>query len=158
MYKYFEKVFDFLLLNITNNLAEEFIDYVHEFENCYQISTLSSKYNYNELKRLAKNCIIKDFKPLIIDVLLREISQILFDKFSYKFAKELLVCFHELLKKHKKIKEIFTVRGAENTITCMKKIKNLMNYPKDDYEERNPKIKEKKDKKSKYEEFAEDEE
>ena len=62
MYKYFEKVFDFLLLNITNNLAEEFIDYVHEFENCYQISTLSSKYNYNELKRLAKNCIIKDFK------------------------------------------------------------------------------------------------
>ena len=40
----------------------------------------------------------------------------------------------------------------------MKKKKNLMNYPKDDYEERNPKIKEKKDKKSKYEEFAEDEE
>ena len=49
----------------------------------------------------------------MIDVVLREISQILFDKFSYKFAKELLVCFHELLKKHKKIKEIFTVRGAE---------------------------------------------
>ena len=40
----------------------------------------------------------------------------------------------------------------------MKKIKNLMDYPSDNYEERTPKIKEKKKKKSKYEELEEDDE
>ena len=39
---------------------------------------------------------------------------------------------------------------------CIKKIKNLMDYPKDDYEARNPK--KNNQRKSKYEELEEDDE
>ena len=155
--KYLQKEFESLLENISNKLAEELVDFVHNLETKYQVSNLSSKYNYNELKRQAKNGINKDFKIVIEDIIYREISKIIYNKFSDKFSNELMNCFHYLLKNNKNIKEIFTKRGQENTVECMDKIKNLMDYPSDSYEERNPKIKEQKTKKSKYEDLEGDE-
>ena len=150
--KYLQKEFESLFENISNKLAENLVDFVHNLEAKYQVSNLSSKYNYNELKRQAKNGINKDFKIVIEDIIYREISKIIYNKFSDKFSNELMNCFHFLLKNNKNIKEIFNKRAQENTVACMDKIKNLMDYPSDSYEERNP-----KKKKSKYEELEEDE-
>jgi len=158
LYNYVQKEFESLLENISNKLAEELVDFVHSLEAKYQVSTLSSKYNYNELKRQAKNGINREFKNIIEDIIYREISKIIYNKFSEKFSNELMNCFHFLLKNNKSIKEIFTKRGQENTVACMDKIKNLMDYPSDSYEERNPKKKEQITKKSKYEDFGEDDE
>ena len=150
--KYLQKEFESLFENISNKLAENLVDFVHNLEAKYQVSNLSSKYNYNELKRQAKNGINKDFKIVIEDIIYREISKIIYNKFSDIFSNELMNCFHFLLKNNKNIKEIFNKRAQENTVACMDKIKNLMDYPSDSYEERNP-----KKKKSKYEELEEDE-
>ena len=139
---------------IANNLSEELIDFVSKLETKYQISSLSSKYNYNELKRQAKNVINKKFKPEIDDNIYREMSLILFVKLAEKIENELLLCFHELLKGNR-LRQIFTTKGKENSLVFLKKIKNLMDYPSDEYEERNPK---KKEKESKYANLNDDEE
>ena len=139
---------------IANNLSEELIDFVSKLETKYQISSLSSKYNYNELKRQAKNVINKKFKPEIDDYIYREMSLILFVKLAEKIENELLLCFHELLKGNR-LRQIFTTKGKENSLVFLKKIKNLMDYPSDEYEERNPK---KKEKESKYANLNDDEE
>jgi len=157
IHQYLEQIFQSQLDIICNKLTEELVDFVAKLENKFQISNLSSKYHYNELKRQAKNEIIKNFKPVIEDIIYREISQLFFQKFSEKISSELSKCFHELLKNNKKIREIFSEKGKENSLICLNKIKNLMNYPSDDYDERNPK-KKKNAKKSTYEDLNEEEE
>ena len=69
LYKKIKKEFESLLENISNKLAEELVDFVHSLEAKYQVSTLSSKYNYNELKRQAKNGINREFKSIIEDII-----------------------------------------------------------------------------------------
>ena len=103
--QFFEKIFEEQSEKTANNLAEELIDYVSNLETKYQISNLSSKYNYNELKRQAKINIIKIFKPVIEDIIYREISQIIFQNLYGKISKELSDCFRGLLKSHKVIRE-----------------------------------------------------
>ena len=154
--QFFEKIFEEQSEKTANNLAEELIDYVSKLETKYQISNLSSKYNYNELKRQAKINIIKIFKPVIEDIIYREISQIIFQNLYGKISKELSDCFRGLLKSHKVIREIFTSKGKEISLICLKKIKNMMDYPNDDYEKRNPKKNKEKEKKSKYEDLGDD--
>ena len=153
--QFFENIFLAQLEIISTSLTEELVDFVARLEGNYKISTLSSKYHYNELKRHAKNNINKNFKPIIEDIIFRKISQILFQKFAEKVMKELLDCFHGLLKNNKKIREIFITKGKENSLVCLKRIKNLMNYPSDKYEERNSTKKGRI--KSKYEDLKEDE-
>ena len=149
MKEFFEKIFSLKLDNISSNLSKEFIDFVSMIETKYKISSLSSKYNYNELKRQAENLIMNIFKPVLEDIIYRDLSLILFQKCAEKISNELMDCFSELLKSNKRIKEIFNSRGKEHSLICLKKIKKLMDYPNDDYEERNPKKEAKK--KSKYE-------
>ena len=155
--QFFDNIFLTQLDIISNSLAEELFNLAKSLEGNYQIqiSTLSSKYHYYELKRQAKNNINKNFKPIIEDVVYRKMSQILFQKFAEKVMKELLDCFHGLLKNNKRIREIFITKGKENSLVCLKRIKNLMNYPSDKYEERNSTKKGKI--KSKYEDLKEDE-
>ena len=153
---FFEKIFEKNLENMTDELADELEKYVKQLESKYQIKSLCSKYYYNELKKLAKNNIIKNYKPIIEDIIYRKISQIVFKKFGEKIKDELMDCFQELLKIHKGIKKLFTSKGKEISDSCLKKIKNMMDYPDDDYEKRNPKIKI-KGKKFKYENLEEDE-
>jgi len=157
--KFLDTIFENQLENISNKLTEKLVDFVAKLEAKYQISKLSSKYHYNELKRQARNNIIIYFKPVIEDIIYREISKILFQKLADKISNELLECFHELLKNNKKIKEIFSSKGKENSLICLKNIKKKMDYPSDEYEERNPVKNNKKEKKSKYEnlEYDDDE-
>jgi len=154
--QFLEQIFLSQLEQISNVLTEDLVDFVARLETKYQISSLSSKYNHNELKRQAKNIIIKNFKPILDDIIYREISQIIFQKFYEKISKELFICFEEVSKAQKNFREIFGSKGKEISLVCLNKIKNMMNYPKDDYEERNPKTKSEKKKKSKYEELEEE--
>ena len=94
-------------------------------------------------------------KPVLEDIIYRGISQIIFQKFSEKISEGLLICYKGLSKENKKFREIFTLKGKEISLVCLKKIKNMMDYPKDDYEERNPKIKKDKNLKSKYAQLEE---
>ena len=153
--EFFENIFLLNLDNISNNLSEKLIDFVFRIETKYKVSSLSSKYNYNELKRQSKNFIINNFKPKLEDIVYRDLSLILFQRCAEKISNELMECFNELMKNNKRIRETFNSRGKENSLICLKKIKKLMDYPNDDYEERNPKKKAKK--KSKYEDFNDDE-
>lgn len=153
--QFFEQIFQAQLEPISSALTEDLVDFVSNLENKNQISNLSSKYNYNELKRQAKNGIIKNLKPVLEDIIYRGISQIIFQKFSEKISEGLLICYKGLSKENKKFREIFTLKGKEISLVCLKKIKNMMDYPKDDYEERNPKIKKDKNLKSKYAQLEE---
>lgn len=153
--QFFEQIFQTQLEPISSALTEDLVDFVSDLENRNQISNLSSKYNYNELKRQAKNGIIKNLKPVLEDIIYREISQIIFQKFFEKISGGLLICFKELAKENKKFREIFTTKGKEISLICLKKIKNMMDFPKDDYEERNPKVKKDKNMKSKYAQLEE---
>lgn len=153
--QFFEQIFQTQLEPISSALTEDLVDFVSDLENRNQISNLSSKYNYNELKRQAKNGIIKNLKPVLEDIIYREISQIIFQKFFEKISGGLLICFKELAKENKKFREIFTTKGKEISLICLKKIKNMMDFPKDDYEERNPQVKIDKNKKSKYAQLEE---
>ena len=99
---------------------------------------------------------MKYFKPVLDDIIYREISQIIFQKFYEKISKELTTCFEELSKANKRFREIFSSKGKEISLVCLNKIKNMMDYPNDDYEERNTKPKLEKKQKSKYEELEED--
>ena len=155
MKEFFENIFLSLLDNISNSLTEELVDFVNKLENKYQVSSLSSKYNYNELKRQAKAFINYNFKPKFEDIIYRYLILVLFQKCAEKISNELMDCFHELLKNNKRIKGIFVSKGKENSSICLKKIKNLMDYPEDDYVKRNPK---KEKKKSKYEDLDDDDE
>jgi len=148
--EFLDKIFEKQLEDISNKLTEELVDFVAQLEAKYQINKLSSKYHYNELKRQAKKNIINQFKPMLEDIIYAEISQMILIKFAKKVSNELLKCLHYLLENNKKIKEIFSSKGKEKSLACLQKIKKVMNYPKDDYEIRNPK------KKSKYEELNED--
>ena len=103
--KFFDNIFEDQLENISNKLTEKMIDFLAKLEAKYHISSLSSKYNYNQLKRQARINTIKDFKPVIEDIIYREISKILFQKLADKVSNELLGCFHELLKNNKKEKK-----------------------------------------------------
>lgn len=156
MRKFFDNIFEDQLENISNKLTEKMIDFLAKLEAKYHISSLSSKYNYNQLKRQARINTIKDFKPVIEDIIYREISKILFQKLADKVSNELLGCFHELLKNNKKIKEIFSSKGKEDSLMCLKNIKKKLDYPSDEYEERNPIKNNKKEKKSKYENLEDD--
>ena len=156
IHKFLEQILQSQLEFILNKITEELVDFVANLEVKYQISNLSSKYHYNELKRQAKNSILNNLFPVIENEIYREVSKLIFVKFSEKISEELSSCFHELLKSNKKIKKIFSTKGKENSLICIKKIKNLMDYPKDDYETRNPKKNNKR--KSKYEELEEDDE
>ena len=98
---------------------------------------------------------MNNFKPLLEDIIYRDLSSILFQKCAEKITNELMEFFSELLKNNKRIKEIFNSKGKETSLICLKKIKKMMDYPKDDYEERNPQ-KEKK-KKNKYANLNDDE-
>ena len=149
--QFFEDVFSSQLETLSNKLTEELVDFVAQLENKYHISSLSSKYHYNVLKNQSKNNITKNFKPIIEDIIYREASKIFYQKFSEKVSKELLDCFHELVKNNKRIREIFTSKGKEISLSCLKKIRSSIDYPNDEYEKRNPKIQEKK--KSKYEDL-----
>ena len=149
--QFFEDVFSSQLEALSNKLTEELVDFVAQLENKYHISSLSSKYHYNVLKNQSKNNITKSFKPIIEDIIYREASKIFYQKFSEKVSKELLDCFHELVKNNKRIREIFTSKGKEISLSCLKKIRSSIDYPNDEYEKRNPKIQEKK--KSKYEDL-----
>ena len=150
--KFFEKIFAQNLENIANKITKELVDYITKLESKYKIKNLSSKY-YHQLEILSKNNIMQNFKPVVEDIVFRKISQIIFKKFGDKIKEELMDCFHELLKSHKGIKEIFNTKGKEISDMCLKRIKNLMDYPEDNYEKRNPK---KKAKKSKYEDLEDD--
>ena len=154
--QFLEQIFQAQLEPISNILTEDLVDFVAKLETKYQISSLSSKYNHNELKRQTKNAIMKYFKPVLDDIIYREISQIIFQKFYEKISKELTTCFEELSKANKRFREIFSSKGKEISLVCLNKIKNMMDYPNDDYEERNPKPKLEKKQKSKYEELEED--
>jgi hypothetical protein len=150
------QIFEAQLENISNTLTEKLVDLVAKLEDKYQITKLSSKYHYNELKRQAKNNIIYNFKPELEDNIYREISKILFQKLVDKLSNELLECFNELLKNNKKIKEIFSSKGKENSLICLRNIKKKMDYPSDEYEERNQMKNNKKQKKSKYDNLEDD--
>ena len=97
---------------------------------------------------------MNNFKPILEDIIYRDLSLILFQQYAEKISNELMECFNELLKSNKRIREIFNSRGKENSLVCLRKIKKLMDYPSDDYEERNPKKTTKK--KSKYEDLNDD--
>ncbi len=153
-----EQIFLAQLESISNILTEDLVDFVSRLETKYQIKSLSSKYNHNELKQQAKNAIVKNFKPVLDDIIYRDISQIIFQKFYEKISIELMTCFEELSKGNKRFREIFGSKGKEISVVCLNKIKNMMDYPNDDYEERNPKPKVENKKKSKYEELEEDDE
>ena len=153
-----EQIFLAQLESISNILTEDLVDFVSRLETKYQIKSLSSKYNHNELKWQAKNAIVKNFKPVLDDIIYRDISQIIFQKFYEKISIELMTCFQELSKGNKRFREIFGSKGKEISVVCLNKIKNMMDYPNDDYEERNPKPKVENKKKSKYEELEEDDE
>ena len=153
--QFFEQIFQAQLEPISSALTEDLVDFVSDLENKNQISSLSSKYNYNELKRQAKNGIIKNLKPVLEDIIYRGISQIIYQKFSEKISEGLLICYKGLSKENKKFREIFTSKGKEISLICLKKIKNMMDYPKDDYEDRNPQIKKDKNLKSKYAQLEE---
>ena len=156
MKEYFENIFLLHLDDISNKLSEELIDFVSKIETKYKVSSLSSKYNYNELKRQSKNCIMNNFKPILEDIIYRDLSLILFQQYAEKISNELMECCNELLKSNKRIREIFNSRGKENSLVCLRKIKKLMDFPSDDCEERNPKKTTKK--KSKYEDLNDDDE
>jgi hypothetical protein len=148
--EFVDKIFEKQLKDISNKLTEELVDFVAQLEAKYQINKLSSKYHYNELKRQANKSIINQFKPIFENIIYSEINQMILTKFAKKVSNELLKCLHYLLESNKKIKETFSSKGKENSLACLQKIIKVMNYPKDDYEIRNPK------KKSKYEELNED--
>ena len=136
--QFFEQIFQNQLEPISNALTEDLINFVSDLEKKNQISNLSSNNNYNELKRQAKNGIIKNLKPVLEDIIYREINQIIFQKFSDKIKEGLLIYYKEISKENKKFREIFTLKGKEISLYCLQKIKNKMDYPKDDFDERNP--------------------
>ena len=156
--QFLEQIFQTQIEPISNTLTEEMVDFVSSLENKYEISSLSSKYNYNELKRQIKIIIIKNFKPSLEEIIYREISQIIFQKFSDKISEELIICFEQQTKSNKKFREILAIKGKEISLICLEKIKKLMDYPSDNYEERNPMAKKEVKKKNKYEDLEEDEE
>ena len=57
-----EQIFQAQLESISNVLTEDLVDFVSRLETKFQISSLSSKYNHNELKRQAKNAIALKFQ------------------------------------------------------------------------------------------------
>ena len=134
---FFEKKFEEKLDNISNKLTEKLVDFVAQLDAKYKITYLSAKYHYNELKRLAKKNIITNLKPIIEYNIYKEISKKIFDKFSEELSAILLEVFQDLLIKNRGIKEIFKIKGKENAELCYKRIKKLLNYPKDDFVEEN---------------------
>ena len=140
----FEKIFYDKLESSEIKLAENLLEFNTNLDSKYKIMYLNSKYNFNELKRQAKDNILKDLKPLIENKIYKEMSKILFDKFALEFSKKVSEIFHDLLCNNKKIKEIFKEKGKETGNICYNKIKGNLKYNKDDLEE-NKKIINKED-------------
>ena len=130
--KYFEKIFKEKLDSLSNQLSENLVDFVSKLDIKYNITYLSSKYNYNELKRKAKEEIERKLKPIIEAKIYSEMSKKLLEKFGTDFSAKLLEIFQGLLVNNKKIREIFNEKGKSSSISCFNKIKSMMDYPKDD--------------------------
>ena len=63
-----------------------------------------------------------------------DLRRVYFKKYYlWKKSSELLDCLNKLLKWDKRIKGIFTSKGKEISLICLKKIKNSMDYPNDEY-------------------------
>ena len=75
-----EQIFLAQLESISNILTEDLVDFVSILETKYQIKSLSSKYNHNELKQQAKNAIVKNFKPVLDDIIYRDFKPNNFSK------------------------------------------------------------------------------
>jgi len=130
--KYFEKIFNEKLENLSNQLSENLVGFVANLDMKYNITYLSSKYHYNALKKKAKEEIIRNLKPVIETKIYYEMKKILLDQFAQEFSGKLLELFQGLLNSNKKIREIFNEKGKFNANICFNKIRSTMKYPKDD--------------------------
>jgi len=57
-------------------LTEKLVDFFAQLENKCKISSLSTKYQFNILKKQSQNNITESFKSIIEDITLREASKI----------------------------------------------------------------------------------
>ena len=129
---YFENIFNEKLEQLSNQLSEKLVDFVAQLDFKYNITYLSSKYNYNQLKRNARDGIYWNLKPILEANIYSEMSKKLLEQFATDFSEKLLEIFQGLLVSNKKIREIFDEKGKSSSISFFNRIKYMMNYPKDD--------------------------
>ncbi len=80
---------------LSYKLAEKLVYLFAQLENKYKIFSLSTKYQFNQLKKQLQNSITESFKTIIENITLREESKIIYQKLIEKISSELLDCLNE---------------------------------------------------------------
>jgi len=131
----FEKNFQDNLEKMTEKLANKLFELVTNIDiqtgsNKY----LSGEYDYFRLKNIAKDNIKEYLMPAIESKVYENISEILFEKFSYDFNYKLIEHITLFIGKNKSIRNLILKKVKENTDICYNKIKQNLFYEKDDYQ------------------------